>query len=60
MTIAGGRALLFPSPMWGGVRGGGIPNANVQDSPPPGLPHKGGGTALCVCQTTASVGVPRP
>jgi hypothetical protein len=34
----------FPSPLWGGVRGGGNPDGRRSAIPPSlSLPHKGGG-----------------
>ena len=39
---------LFPSPLWGGVRGGGDARGTAgsySHPPPPTLPHKGGGSA---------------
>jgi hypothetical protein len=36
---------LFPSPLWGGVRGGGARTKVLVTYPPsPTLPHKGGGS----------------
>jgi hypothetical protein len=44
--IGTARAMVFPSPLWGGVRGGGNPNADRSGIPPSlSLPHKGGGDA---------------
>jgi len=38
---------LFPSPLWGGVRGGGVCINAIGIEPPPSLslPRKGGGNA---------------
>jgi hypothetical protein len=42
--IAKIAARLFPSPLWGGARGGGKPDSNCSAIPPSlSLPHKGGG-----------------
>ena len=41
--------MMLPSPLWGGVRGGGAEFEFVSivlDTPLPTLPHKGGGTTL--------------
>ena len=35
---------LFPSPLWGGVRGGGESHDASSVPPSPPLPHKGGGS----------------
>src|SRR6266446_5953031 len=49
-----GRLGAFPSPLWGGVRGGGRCSGQHQcftASPPsPTLPHEGGGSTLSVRQ----------
>jgi hypothetical protein len=38
------RGALFPSPLWGGERGGGKPYIKGSGVPPSlSLPHKGGG-----------------
>src|SRR6188474_2794415 len=42
--------LESPSPLWGGVRGGGIHDGRGLRFPPsPTLPHKGGGNPRAVC-----------
>jgi hypothetical protein len=35
-----------PPPLVGGVRGGGLQKLKAFGSPPPNLPHQGGGTVL--------------
>jgi cbb3-type cytochrome oxidase subunit 3 len=40
------NATGFPSPLWGGARGGGTPDLRCSAIPPTlSLPHKGGGDA---------------
>src|SRR5215471_17126745 len=47
------RRALFPSPLWGGVRGGGGAMSHrrrgIALPPSPPLPHKGGGSRPSVC-----------
>ena len=46
---------LFPSPLWGGVRGGGNPDGKRSAIPPSlSLPHKGGGDDEAVFLEAAS------
>jgi hypothetical protein len=41
----------FPSPLWGGARGGGTPDGRCSAIPPSlSLPHKGGGNARNRCR----------
>src|SRR5262245_31281045 len=50
------RASGFPSPLWGGVRGGGNPHLRCSGNPPTlSLPHKGGGDAVAAAMPHTSV-----
>jgi hypothetical protein len=45
MTKFAASRSVFPSPLWGGVRGGGLDiSARAELPPSPTLPHKGGGS----------------
>ncbi len=47
----------FPSPWWGGVRGGGSPNRQCSPIPPsPALPHEGEGAQAALAQSEIAPG----
>ena len=50
----------FPSPLWGGVRGGGNPDLRSWGLPPPlSLPHKGGGDPVASSRANFEALLPR-